>query len=149
MTTVYVVTVGQYSDYGIDRVYLDEAEATAYVDARNGMRDPESTYPWRVEEYEIGVTAEYDGPGFRAELRLTADEELAEEVTAVWLTGSYRRPFVTDDNPENMPYPEYLRKYPNPPSVLRLAVQGADREQVLKSLRDRAREIKAVAAGVA
>lgn len=51
---VYIVTSGEYSDYGIDRVFLAESLAHRWVDLHqkpNCYGEPDSHY--RVEEYEV------------------------------------------------------------------------------------------------
>lgn len=49
--TVYVVTSGKYSDYGIEAVFLDKEKAEQYVEIANvGEYDPYDES--RIEEYE-------------------------------------------------------------------------------------------------
>lgn len=50
MNKVYIVTCGEYSDYGIAAVYSTEEQAYEYVDC-NGT-------DFRVEEYDIDTTVE-------------------------------------------------------------------------------------------
>lgn len=45
---VYVVTTGEYSDYGIDAVFLEEKKAMLYCAVRN-IKSPDS---FKIEEYE-------------------------------------------------------------------------------------------------
>ena len=45
---VYVVTTGEYSDYGIDAVFAEEKKAMLYCAVRN-IKSPDS---FRIEEYE-------------------------------------------------------------------------------------------------
>ncbi|MGG0308325.1 hypothetical protein ABEY43_07075 [Priestia megaterium] len=44
---VFIVTSGSYSDYGIDRVFLDEEKAQRYVDLKNT-----NNQNYRLEEYD-------------------------------------------------------------------------------------------------
>jgi hypothetical protein len=54
---VYIITAGEYSDYGIKTVFLDPKEAQAYCDAHNNLR--ESSYDkFGVEEWDVN-TASY------------------------------------------------------------------------------------------
>lgn len=61
--TAYVVTQGGYSDYHVERVYLDREKAHAYVDAYNRTQPLDEM---QVEEYPIGVPPDigFEGPGF-------------------------------------------------------------------------------------
>lgn len=62
MTTVYIVTSGEYSDYRINRVYLDRGEAEAHVKFFNSVTRSE---PRRVEEWSVGEPAgKVEGPGW-------------------------------------------------------------------------------------
>lgn len=47
MATVYIVTAGEYSDYRIERVFLDKDNAYKYRDLMNSKYDD-----YRVEEYD-------------------------------------------------------------------------------------------------
>lgn len=46
---VYIVTAGEYSDYGIQKVFLDQDKAEKYAKYRNGYN---SWDDYRVEEYD-------------------------------------------------------------------------------------------------
>lgn len=46
--TIYLVTSGAYSDYGVDAVFLEEKKAMLYCAVRN-IKQPDS---FRIEEYE-------------------------------------------------------------------------------------------------
>lgn len=52
MTTVYVITSGDYSAYGIDRVYLNKEDAKAYVNLRNKRGGNDHYKEYTVEEWE-------------------------------------------------------------------------------------------------
>ena len=47
--TIYLVTSGEYSDYGVDAVFLDEEKAMLYCAARNVK---ETGDPCSIEEYD-------------------------------------------------------------------------------------------------
>ena len=47
MATVYIVTAGDYSDYRIERVFLEKDKAYKYCNLMNNRRDE-----YRVEEYD-------------------------------------------------------------------------------------------------
>lgn len=49
---VYVVTEGEYSDYCIDKVFIDKKKAMAYVSAKNGDVKNKYCAFYRIEEYE-------------------------------------------------------------------------------------------------
>lgn len=49
--TIYVVTSGQYSDYGIDAVFLDKRKAAIYLAAHEDYEDYFSD-TLRIEEWE-------------------------------------------------------------------------------------------------
>lgn len=71
--TVYIITSGSYSDYRIDRVYLDRDEAYAHVEAYNATEPDE----WRqVEEVVTGPPAtRVEGPGFRAQWKAAIKDD--------------------------------------------------------------------------
>lgn len=144
----YVVTSGSYSDYSVERVYLDRAEAERFCNYRDY---------YQIEEYPIGAgCAEYDGPGFRGWWTYrpitgsldapfksaewwTDSENWAENfcVQDIWHTGDPAKAKVTVRDVEPVTY------------VRTVQVIGTSREHVEKSLRDAAAQMKAEALGVA
>ena len=49
MSKVYIVTSGEYSDYGIDRVFSTEEKAKEWVDVITSMYDGN----YNIEQYEL------------------------------------------------------------------------------------------------
>lgn len=76
MTTAYVVTSGDYSDYSVDLVFLDKAKAEAFVERMGG--DEYSRY--RIEEYEVTE----DGPEVRDRLSIVCSVMEDGTITDTW-----------------------------------------------------------------
>jgi hypothetical protein len=60
-TTVYIITSGSYSSYEINRVYLNRADAEAFIaahDRRDALIKEHNRYPvqhdYTIEEWEVG-----------------------------------------------------------------------------------------------
>lgn len=67
MSKAYVVTSGWYSDYGIEKVFLDKFKADRYCEIRRGSGDD-----YRVEEFNL------------------SDEDLMVEVEVIRLDFSFK-----------------------------------------------------------
>ena len=63
MSTIYVITTGEYSDYRIVRTYTDGEAAQEFVTAYNAVAGPDTSSQYQIEEYPDGVpdAAEMDG----------------------------------------------------------------------------------------
>ena len=67
MTTIYVVTQGEYSDYGIDEMFSTKALAERYINGDPGLR---------IEEYELDKELEkISRPYYGCAVHLFACEE--------------------------------------------------------------------------
>lgn len=132
LPTAYVVTSGSYSDYEVKRVYLTREEAEQFIELRGTVRGYDEC---RIEEFPIGAgRAEYDGPGYRAFWSMSHDGTESEHLNETWLTGSYLRPVEKRGIQRN------YRRF--------VMVEGIDRDQVLKVLRDAATQGRAEYEGV-
>jgi hypothetical protein len=148
---VYIVTAGEYSDYRIVRVYLDRQEAEEFSDRyRPYVSFNEDNLT--IEEWEVGCSALYDGPGWRATRRLCPDEAWTHgegfggwtrngnwwengETWSDWLTSTTERPAITSHQTGS--------NY-----VTTITAEGASREHVEKAVQDAAAQFKAERAGV-
>lgn len=61
MDRVFVVTSGEYSDYGIEAIYTDRALAEAYIKGRK-----EEYSPPEIEEWRLDVGAEFLNMGYHS-----------------------------------------------------------------------------------
>lgn len=130
--TAYVITSGEYSDYRVDRVYLDKGEAQAYVDRRNGDREE-----YYVEEFQIGAgKAQYDGPGWYGSWSSSTWRQ-EPSVYTTWVNGEDAKAVVTLSLP-----------LPSNALYRGVTVQGTSREHVEKALYDAVAQIKAELAGI-
>lgn len=143
----YLVTEGSYSDYSVVRVYLDRDEAQRFVDYYNA-NDPDHGYDLEIEERNVGCSAEYDGPGWRAWWEGQPDEArrgvpmhgwhheggwwFNHRVRPTWLTGSGAKARIT--------YCETHGNY-----VTRINVEGTSKEHVEKAMFDAAARVKVAA----
>jgi len=56
---VYIVTSGEYSDYGINRVFTDKERAELYCAMHEGGCDPYFVEEWETDDVEISTTKPY------------------------------------------------------------------------------------------
>lgn len=56
---VYIVTSGEYSDYGIRRVFTNKEKAELYCAMHGGGCDPYYAEEWEVDDVEIDTTKPY------------------------------------------------------------------------------------------
>ncbi len=137
MTTVYIVTQGDYSDYRIDRIYSTRKAADMHVQAYNSINQYDEK---RVEECEVdAIPAEQEGKGWSATWAARywsriLDREYPENetITEQWLTlpaGTKAR---------------VISRTPNSCTVV-----GYSRGHVEKTLHDTVALIKAQNAGIA
>lgn len=99
MASIYIITSGDYSDYSIDSVWSDEAEAVRVCELRN--RGAWSADQYRVEEHPLddrgsmpeatGFTATYDWKehGYPVDVHNVVVEEALFRFSArpVYVTG--------------------------------------------------------------
>lgn len=131
----YVVTVGEYSDYRIGGVFLDEAAAKEYVDNYNKVSGGGYSDQAKVEEYTEDGPVPGIVPVLRYEGRIGrgfVGDEFAEETEGfVWEDEA--RPLIDA-------YTSDTRKYGG---GIFIFVKGTDFEQVRKEFRDRWAQAKA------
>jgi hypothetical protein len=60
MTTIYVVTHGEYSDYTIEGVFSSEENALLMF-----PKDPHDLYPYTIEEYELDLGVDKRKQGYK------------------------------------------------------------------------------------
>lgn len=56
---VYIVTSGEYSDYGIDRVFTDKENAELYCAMHESDYDQPTVEEWDADDVEIEATKPY------------------------------------------------------------------------------------------
>ena len=93
---VYLITCGEYSDYGVVRVYLDKEEAERVVEAHNKV-ERRSWNTWEIEEWTTGVQQEFDGMVYVGEWtrRLNWSTKVPEEETVLPTDERYGRTWHT------------------------------------------------------
>lgn len=160
---VYIVTAGSYSDYRIDRVYLDEDEAWAYVNAMG------KTWPVDnadVQEWVVGAPAvEFDGPIWEGEFRQSRVVKTHGDFGQVYGPGwrDLSDPRYTGEVEDSYNYREIWWTGEQPPKAkvhhtdlgayrggtIYACVRGLSRGHVEKSLQDTVARLKAEKAGIA
>ena len=153
---VYIVTSGSYSDYTIERVYLDLDEAQRFVDAYNGTLERRYQFTcsdYQIEEFTVGAgPVEMDGPIWEGTWRYSQVEEMfaPREYTGEW-RDSFEVHEVWHTGPTPPKAEVTLTRGPGsgrPGTGFMATVRGTSREHVEKSLQDTAARLKAERAGL-
>ena len=172
---VYIVTSGSYSDYTIERVYLDLDEAQRFVDAYNGTLERRYQFTcsdYQIEEFTVGAgPVEMDGPIWEGTWRYSQVEKPSEPDPDFYeklsgpryyemfapreYTGEWRDSFEVHEVWHTGPTPPKaevtLTRGPGsgrPGTGFMATVRGTSRDHVEKSLQDTAARLKAERAGL-
>lgn len=134
--TVYIVTSGSYSDYGINRVYLDRDEAYAHVEAYNATEPDEER---RVEEFVTGpLTTRVEGAGFRGQWKAAIkDDRYIRDTPEKY---SFEPHWLSEETRINARIEYRDQSY--------VTVVGFSREHVEKVLHDTVAQVKAEKEGI-
>lgn len=139
----YVVTTSDdYEPTEVERIYLDKDEADNYAERRN-QGPNEYRYAWRVEEWDVGCPAEYDGPGYRINwncgIRMPLPDGDPQDwrdhgpyVHEEWLTGDYLKPVVHVTPPGKDAYTQRF-----------VSVVGINKDELMKVLGDAVARVRA------
>lgn len=142
MTKVFIITVGEYSDYSIVAVFVDDKKAAeAFVEQYNrGKR-------WPSQQAEIEVWDGYDGPM----------EIIPQYAVSILLEAGQRHlmiwPTEADGEMDLHEGTMHVRKGSRPrikvdATARMITISGPDRDKVLKVARDRVAKLKAEEAGL-
>lgn len=149
MTDAYVVTSGSYSDYHVMRVYLDEAEASNFVEQYNKVASDHAY----VETFLIGAPRGFDGivwQGTYSQVFAVAQVipgSVHPNVYELQDNFDYRQTWWTGETPPRAKVEwTNLNSYGN---TISARVVGSSREHVEKSLQDTVARLKAEKEGVA
>lgn len=135
MTTVYLVTSGEYSDYCVDAVYLDKEQAELHVERGNAT---EKYADYALEEWELSDKAPEIYPHFSHSAYVHKDGHLTyEHVDGGGRLASEPTELTVGFNEE------YYRRWGTEPwHSTPLNVYGPDEESVEKAFADKLAEIR-------
>lgn len=84
--TIYLVTSGEYSEYGVDAVFLDKEKAMLYCAAHNVKETDDPCWIEEYDTYDDDINA--DGPKIAYRHHLTCGRYYKWYVQSVYITFS-------------------------------------------------------------
>ena len=136
---VYVITEGEYSDYHIEKVFLDKAKAEEFCALQN-RKGNSYNGSWDIEEYETS-DAYINSTGIVRYLYtywIDKSHAIPKTLTpSVYVVGYDKEPTVRDGNPN---YSDFIR--------ITFTLQSRDEEKARKILFDTYAKYKANREGI-
>ncbi len=132
--TVYVVTSGDYSDYGIQRVFLDADEANRYCEVENTSR------LWSKADVEEYIVSELGEPLITHEISVTIAKDSPLDY------GDSRRVYwdgLPDDKKLGLNCQYAYRLVGNYPARIFISAEDTDEDRARKIVTDTAIQILA------
>jgi len=140
---IYVVTKGEYSDYGIRAIFTTREKAEAFVEWKNGPEHEEDEWGddngFRIEEYEEDAEVILPTGAFVSKFRYHEGADAADfhGGYAFWNFDAVVQPATADVVLQKRTYRD------EPTALLTVEGYGPSSEHALRSARETLRAIKA------
>lgn len=135
----FVVTSGEYSDFRIVAVFLDEKAAGDFVAKHNALGEYDDC---TVIEYDIATERTFSGDIWVGHWKMNGPDNYYAYREEEWFRKSWH--MGTDPGPASV-----VKARVDSYGGLWVEVQGTSKDHVEKSLHDRAAQLKAEHAGIA